>query len=203
MPDPAELAANLKAVLQQFHNRRGKSAGYIRAKTINGRRCYQVVKAQRVNGKPRPQSLIHLGEHPTIEGAIRADEQKINRLYGAFGECVERMERLKDQLEEKGLFTEGEEIERPTRDNCFLPKWDFKDVPLFGETMRDKVWAYTGYRQRLEQIRQEIKRLKQRIKILDDLDSKVSPYKGVREAKEEYKRACKTIAEKFVGADHV
>ncbi len=43
------------------HKKGGHSGGY-----------YQLVESRRVDGKPRQKVLLHLGQHPTVEAALKA-----------------------------------------------------------------------------------------------------------------------------------
>ena len=43
---------------------------FLRSKIVNGKRYYQLVENERVDGKHKQRVLMHLGRHKTVEAAI-------------------------------------------------------------------------------------------------------------------------------------
>jgi hypothetical protein len=54
---------------------------YVRKKkNATGAEYYQLVEAQRVDGKPRQKVLAHLGKYPTLEAALKGLPEDIKFL---------------------------------------------------------------------------------------------------------------------------
>ncbi len=54
---------------------------FVRKKAAaRGNAYYQLVEARRVDGKPRQRVLIHLGQHDTVEAALKAWPREVGRL---------------------------------------------------------------------------------------------------------------------------
>ena len=54
---------------------------YVRRKSSPGREdYYQLVEAQRVDGKPRQRVVLHLGQHASVEDALKKWPRKISSL---------------------------------------------------------------------------------------------------------------------------
>ena len=67
---------------------------------------FQLVTSRRVEGKPRTEVLIHLGEHPTPEASLDAwpSEVKHLRAIGRDGQA----DKLESKLERLRELTKGE-----------------------------------------------------------------------------------------------
>jgi hypothetical protein len=50
---------------------------FVRCKTVQGRKYYQVVRNYRENGKHHQEVLCHLGVHDSVEAAIEAEKRRI------------------------------------------------------------------------------------------------------------------------------
>ena len=61
---------------------------YVRKKTVKNREYFQLVESRRVDGKPRQHVLVHLGQHPTVEEALKAWPKEIKKLRNLA--CKER-----------------------------------------------------------------------------------------------------------------
>ena len=55
-------------------------AAYVRTKRVGTYEYYQLVENHRIDGKPRQNVLIHLGEHPTVDDALKKWPTEIKRL---------------------------------------------------------------------------------------------------------------------------
>jgi hypothetical protein len=53
---------------------------YVRKKKVKGKEYHQLVASRRVEGEPRQQVLLHLGQHPTPDHALEAWPEEIERL---------------------------------------------------------------------------------------------------------------------------
>ena len=53
---------------------------YVRKKTVKNREYFQLVESRRVDGKPRQHVLVHLGQHPTVEVALKTWPKEIKEL---------------------------------------------------------------------------------------------------------------------------
>ena len=55
-------------------------AAYVRRKRVGHYEYYQLVGSRRVDGKPRQKVLVHLGEHSTVDEALKQWPRQIRRL---------------------------------------------------------------------------------------------------------------------------
>ena len=53
---------------------------FVRIKRIDGREYYQLVESRRVEGKPRQKVLMHLGQHATVEEALKKWPKEVGGL---------------------------------------------------------------------------------------------------------------------------
>jgi hypothetical protein len=53
---------------------------YVRKKRGAGSDYHQLVESRRVGGEPRQKVLLHLGEHPTVEDALKGWTREIKKL---------------------------------------------------------------------------------------------------------------------------
>ena len=56
---------------------------FVRSKTVNGRRYYQLVENYREDGKHRQRVLVHLGKHATLKDAINDVAARVDALTEA------------------------------------------------------------------------------------------------------------------------
>lgn len=79
---------------------------FIRKKRVDGGEYYQLVESRRVDGKPRQKVLVHLGQHPTIDEALKRWPREVGRLRRAGHE--EAADTLKGKLDHlRELRAEG------------------------------------------------------------------------------------------------
>lgn len=55
-------------------------AAYVRRKRVGQYEYYQLVESRRVEGEPRQKVLVHLGEHTTVDDALKKWPREIKRL---------------------------------------------------------------------------------------------------------------------------
>jgi hypothetical protein len=80
---------------------------YVRRITSRGTGPYfQLVASHRVEGKPRTEVLVHLGEHPTPEAALAAWPAQVEHLR-AIGRD-DQAEKLQAKLEKLRELVKGE-----------------------------------------------------------------------------------------------
>lgn len=53
---------------------------FVRIKRVDGGEYYQLVESRRVDGKPRQKVLVHLGNHATVDEALKKWPREIRRL---------------------------------------------------------------------------------------------------------------------------
>ena len=53
---------------------------YVRKKEVKGGVYHQLVESRRVGGQPRQKVLVHLGKHQTVDDALEAWPEQIERL---------------------------------------------------------------------------------------------------------------------------
>ncbi len=53
---------------------------FVRIKRIDGREYHQLVESRRVDGKPRQKVLMHLGDHATVDEALKRWPRKVGGL---------------------------------------------------------------------------------------------------------------------------
>ena len=74
---------------------------FVRIKKVDGGKYYQLVESRRVDGKPRQKVLLHLGQHATVDEALKRWPRKVGGLrrsghdYGADA-LKEKLDRLRD-----------------------------------------------------------------------------------------------------------
>src|SRR5215208_6425970 len=63
---------------------KGVAMAYVRKKRTGsfGNYYYQLVESRRVDGQPRQKVLLHLGEHHTVDAALKKWPRKIKKLLG-------------------------------------------------------------------------------------------------------------------------
>jgi hypothetical protein len=54
-------------------------AAYVRRKQVGHYEYYQLVESRRIDGEPRQKVLVHLGEHSTVDDALKKWPQEIER----------------------------------------------------------------------------------------------------------------------------
>ena len=79
---------------------------FVRIKRIDGREYYQLVESRRVDGKPRQKVLMHLGDHATVDDALKRWPREVGGLRrrgndDAADRLKEKLDRLRD-LRESG-----------------------------------------------------------------------------------------------------
>ena len=53
---------------------------FVRIKRIDGREYHQLVESRRVNGKPRQKVLLHLGQHASVDEALKRWPREVGGL---------------------------------------------------------------------------------------------------------------------------
>lgn len=53
---------------------------FVRIKRVDGKEYYQLVESRRVDGKPRQKVLLHLGQHASVEEALKRWPRKVGGL---------------------------------------------------------------------------------------------------------------------------
>jgi hypothetical protein len=74
---------------------------FVRIKRIDGREYYQLVESRRVDGKPRQKVLMHLGDHATVDDALKRWPREVGGLRrrgndDAAYRLKEKLDRLRD-----------------------------------------------------------------------------------------------------------
>ena len=53
---------------------------FVRIKRVDGKEYHQLVESRRVDGKPRQKVLLHLGQHASVEEALKRWPRKVGGL---------------------------------------------------------------------------------------------------------------------------
>jgi hypothetical protein len=80
---------------------------FVRVKRVDGREYYQLVESRRVDGKPRQKVLMHLGQHASVEEALKRWPREVGGLRrrgndDAADALKEKLDRLK-KLRSEGV----------------------------------------------------------------------------------------------------
>ena len=68
-------------------------------KAKQGNDYHQLVENRRVGGKVRQRMVLHLGEHATVDDAIKRWPRKVSRLRGlGYGEAADELEGKLERL---------------------------------------------------------------------------------------------------------
>jgi hypothetical protein len=76
---------------------------FVRIKRVDGKEYYQLVESRRVDGKPRQKVLMHLGQHASVEEALKRWPREVGGLRrrgkdeaaGALKEKLDRLRKLR------------------------------------------------------------------------------------------------------------
>ena len=80
--------------------------GFVRIKRVDGGEYYQLVESHRVEGKPRQKVLVHLGNYPTVDEALKAWPREVGGLRRKGND--QAADALKDKLDRlRNLRAEG------------------------------------------------------------------------------------------------
>ena len=78
---------------------------FVRTKRIDGREYYQLVESRRVDGKPRQKVLMHLGQHATVDEALKRWPREIGGLRRRGND--EAADALKEKLDRLRKLRKG------------------------------------------------------------------------------------------------
>jgi len=81
---------------------------FVRYKTVEGKRYYQVVSNYRERGKHRQEVLCHLGVHDSLEKAIEHEKRQVAALRSDAARLREQARRIKEYMQD---YAEGPSTE--------------------------------------------------------------------------------------------
>lgn len=87
------------------------NVAFVRTKSVDGNKYYQLVRNYREGGKHRQEVLYHLGKHRSLEAAIKAETDELNYLWGERAFWLEESEDFEIRLrreEDLERFFNGE-----------------------------------------------------------------------------------------------
>ena len=81
---------------------------FVRIKKVDGKEYYQLVESRRVDGKPRQQVLLHLGQHASVDEALKRWPREIGRMRRRGNDdgaeaLKEKLDRLKKLRADGGM----------------------------------------------------------------------------------------------------
>jgi hypothetical protein len=78
---------------------------FVRIKRIDGKEYYQLVESRRVEGKPRQKVLMHLGQHATVDEALKRWPREVGSLRRAGND--DGADALKEKLDRLRKLRKG------------------------------------------------------------------------------------------------
>ncbi len=77
---------------------------FVRTKSVDSNKYYQLVRNYREGGKHRQEVLYHLGKHRSLEAAIEAETAELNYLWGERAYWLEEGDYFWMDLEREEAF---------------------------------------------------------------------------------------------------